>query len=215
MARRIYFGMVRDGLPQNQGRIVGIAYNRSILENDFMTTYYVSKLDTDADWSRAVQPGWFVGPGAVFTPSRPATELVLYKQELHLMRDAGEAAQREIVRQAVGHSHDLGVQAHNWIHKAFGGSYLIAPDTSRTLTQRRAWARANTLGPTDIVGTTFAEKIGNYFTHFSGDSPTDWLSFANPNTGARLELLSAFVVAGTISESVDLADRYWIDDITA
>ena len=207
--------MVRAGLPSGQGRIIAIAYNRSILENDFGTTYYVSKLDNDDSWSRDVQAGWYVGPGSVITANRPASDLILLKQDLHKMRDTGEAVRAEITRQSAGHSNSETAQAHNLIYKLYGGSYLIGNNSTLTIAERRAWAPLNAAGPTDITGNTLGEKVANYFTHFSGESATSWISFANPTTGARTTFLSPYVVSGTVPDGVDLTARDWIDGITA
>ena len=214
MPRR-WLGLVREGLPVGQGRVAAISNSAEELRRDHGITYFITINDSSGAWNSELQPGWYVGPSRALSPDRPATSIQLLKRDLHLMRDTGDAVRGEIVRLGGGQPSSLTVQAHQWLYRAYGGSYLIARDTNLTIAQRRAWAVANRLGPTDVTGATLRERVLNYFTHFSGDSPTSWISFANPNDGTRTTLLTAYVVSGDIGTDVDLVDRDWINALTA
>ena len=133
--------------------------------------------------------------------------------DVNAMLDTGDTVRREIDRLGPGQDNALTAQAHQWMWRARGGSYLIARDRQYTIAQRRAWAQANRLGPTDIAGSTLTERVLNYFTHFGGASPTYWITWAAPANAARTTLANAEAVTGTLAASVDLVDRAWVDEI--
>jgi len=211
----------RDGFAAPDGVIVGIATTLQELRSaGFAADPYAGDRVQDIDetdatkWDNACQPGWYLS-GGVVVRSRPASTLDLLKADVHAMLDAGDAVRAEITRLGPGEPQEKVDQAHQWMWRARGGSYLTALNRDLTIAQRRAWAAANRLGPTDVLGASLSERVLNYFTHFSGETPTDWITFARPADAVRSTLAAAYVVAGVIADDVDLVDRAWVDDILA
>ena len=217
----LHLALDRDGLTAPAGVIVGISNSaQGLIDAGFPAATYtgnrVATVDDsdDTKWNPECQVGWYyVSAATKVQRSRPATELDLLKQDVHKVLDAGDALRAEITRLAPGQDPAKAQQAHVWAWRARGGTYLTALDRSRTVAVRRAHAQANVLGPTDITGSTLSERVLNYFTHFSGNSPTNWLTFANPDDATRTTLAGAIVVPGTIAADVDMVDRDWVENI--
>ena len=217
----VYLALDRDGLTAPAGIIVGISESaQGLIDAGFPAATYTgdrtASIDTsdDTKWDNDCEPGWYYLSAALkVTRIRPASELESYKQDVHKVLDAGDALRAEITRLAPGQDPAKAQQAHVWAWRARGGTYLTALDRSRTIAVRRAHAQANVLGPTDITGSTLRERVLNYFTHFSGNSPTNWVTFANPDDATRTTLAGAIVVPGTIAADVDMVDRDWVENI--
>ena len=216
-----YLALDRDGLTAPAGKIVGISDSaQGLIDAGFAAATYTGNrtatIDTtdDTKWNPDCQTGWYYLSAALKVQlNRPASELDLLKSDIHKMLDVGDQVRAEIVRLGPGQDAAKTEQAHQWMWRLRGGSYLTALDRSTTVATRRTWAQANILGPTDITGTTLTDRVLNYFTHFSGVSPTDWLTFANPADGTRTTLSGAIAVSGTIAADIDLVDRDWVDNI--
>ena len=216
-----YLAIDRDGLTSPSGVIVGMSDSaQGLIDAGFPAATYtgdrVATIDTTnaLRWDNNCQVGWYyISNSAKVQGSRPASELDLLKFDIHKMLDSGDAVRAEITRLGPGQDSAKTQQAHQWMWRARGGSYLIARDTQYTIAARRSWAQANILGPTDITGSTLTERVLNYFTHFSGNSPTNWLTFASPVDASRTSLALSPVVAGTIAADIDLVDRDWVNNI--
>ena len=219
----VHLAIDRNGLAAPDGVIAGMSDSLQGLRDAgyAATTYAGDRLGTidttdDTKWNVDCQVGWYWVSGAV-QRSAPTTELDLLKNDIHAMLDTGDAVRREISRlvEGAGQDNAKAVQAHQWMWRARGGSYLVGQDRGLTVAQRRAWAQANRLGPTDVTGSSLTERVLNYFTHFGGVSPTSWLTFARPADAVRSTLAGAYAVDGTIADTVDLVDRAWVDAILA
>ena len=217
----LYLALDRDGLTAPAGQIVGISGSaQGLIDAGFpAATYTGDRVATvessdDTKWDDECQPGWYyLSASLKVQRSRPASELELLKSDAHRMLTAGDIVRAEIQRLSIGQDLALVTQAHTWMWRARGGSYLILRDTQYTIAQRRAWCNANRAGPTDIVGSTLAARVLNYFTHFTGVTPVSWIAFANPADATRFALANSMAIDGTIDASVDLVDREWVNTL--
>ena len=215
-----YLALDRDGLTAPAGKIAGISDSaQGLIDAGFAAATYTGDravtIDTtdDTKWKPDCQVGWYYTEDGSVQQNRPASELDLLKSDVLKLLDSGDAVRAEITRLGPGQDAAKTEQAHQTMWRARGGTYLIALDRSRTVAERRAWAQANILGPTDVTGSTLTARVLNYFTHFSGNTPTNWITFADPDTAARTTLANAPAVTGTIAADVDLVDRDWVDNI--
>ena len=216
-----YLALDRDGLTAPAGKIVGISDSaQGLIDAGFDAATYTgdrtATVDTsdDTKWNPDCQTGWYyLSASLKVQQNRPASELDMLKSDVLKMLDSGDAVRAEITRLGPGQDSAKTQQAHQWMWRARGGSYLIARDTQYTIAARRSWAQANILGPTDITGSTLTERVLNYFTHFSGNSPTNWLTFASPVDASRTTLAGSLAVVGTIAADIDLVDRDWVNNI--
>ena len=207
------------GVSGGAGRVVAVGSSDSNLDaagftrgNGYRGNRRRQVDDTTAAWDPLVDVGWY-WDGSKLTATPVLAPLDDLKAAIHRMLDAGDTVRAEITRLGPGQDEAKTEQAHQWMWRARGGSYLILRDVSYTIAQRKAWALANLQGPTDVTGTTLTARVLNYFTHFSGVSPANWLTFANPADAVRVTLANSIAVSGTIADDVDLVDREWVDGI--
>ena len=216
----LYLALDRDGLTSPAGIIVGISDSaQGLVDAGFSRTPYrgnrrpaIDSAD-DTKWDNACQPGWYYTSAGAVQRTRPATPLEGLKLKTHTLLDAGDLLELEIIKQGRFRDQSLVNQAHQIRWRARGGTYLIMTDATRTVAARSAWIDASLLGPTDISGSTIAEKTTSYFVHFGGVTHTDYIAFANPADASRTTLVSPYVVSGTIPDTLDLSARDWVENI--
>ena len=216
----LYLALDRDGLAAPAGIIVGISDSAAgLVDAGFPRSPYrgnrrptIDSAD-DTKWNNGCQPGWYYTSSGAVQRTRPATALEALKLKTHTLLDAGDLLELEIIKQGRFREQSLVNQAHQIRWRARGGTYLIMTDATLTIAQRSAWIDASLLGPTDITGSTLAEKTTSYFVHFGGVTHTNYIAFANPADASRTTLVSPHVVSGTIPDTLDLSARGWVDNI--
>ena len=208
-----------DIVTGSQGVVVGIGATDAALDAAGFTAAAgytgdrrLTVDDSTPAWDADVDIGWY-WDGSALTETPVLTPLDDLKATAHTMLSVGDAVRAEITRLAPGQDETLVAHAHNWMWRARGGSYLTLLNRGLTIAERKAWALANAQGPTDITGSTLTERVLNYFTHFTGESAANWITFARPSDAARQTLANAIRVTGTIADTVDLVDRTWVDQI--
>ena len=217
----MYLAVDRDGLTAPAGLIVGMSGTaQGLIDAGFTAGTYRGNRRPQVDttdsnvWDNACQPGWYYVSSSVGVQrTRPATPLEGLKLKAHTLLTAGDTLEKEIIRQGRFRDNSLVAQAHQIRWKARGGTYLVLTDATRTIAARSAWIDASLLGPTDVTGSTIAEKTTSYFVHFVGVTHTDYIAFADPADATRTTLAGAIVIPGTIPATVDLSGRDWVDSI--
>ena len=126
-----------------------------------------------------------------------------------------------------GISHDIAEEhiIHNQIAFAHHGAYTVAHDDDLTHTQKITWAQNQILLPSDVTGSSLAEKAFHWFEAVRAASgivaPMSACAWVNPSTGARIavgsiqsSIVPFFGVDPVIVEQSDLAQGGWIESLT-
>ena len=220
----MYLAVDRDGLTAPAGLIVGMSGTaQGLIDAGFTAGTYRGnrrpQIDTTDDnlWDNGCQPGWYYVSSSVGVQrTRPATPLDGLHSLAHRIADSADIVTAEGMRIRPGQDPAKGVQFDTWTWRGNQGRYLILTNQVTgedfTIAERVAWGTAYLMGPTDITGSTLHEKVVGYYTHFSGNSPTNAISWAMMD-GTRTTLAGSVAIAGTVPEGIDIVSRDWFVDI--
>ena len=202
-------------LSSGTGRIVGVAATDAALRAAGFTAargYTGNRLvnidDGAAGWNASVEPGWYLANNVVQI-NPPQTKLERLKAGTIALFDQLDAWADGVWAHRGGQDPAKVQMGQTIIWRKRGGVYLILKDhATYTLDQRIAVVEGAIMGAADVT------TVYDFYNHWHGTAPDNWLTWIDPADGTRLNLGSAQTVTGTIPDTVHLDQTDFLDDIT-
>lgn len=176
--------------------------------------------ETTANWNHDCIPGWYLVGGAVQI-IRPLDALGRKKRALTNLHERLHAWADGLDRKSRGQPIRRVNAGHQWLFYKHYSAYLIGTNQVDGVTytddQIITWANQSMTGAADTrnVAEFYAAEP---LTGALADGPTGPMTWVNPATGAKVDLVDSLVVtpeSGISIDDIDLADGAWIEELTS